>query len=69
MDLLTCPIVPGTESTIEIASENIGLGLFFVGGKDTVIPVSSKSPKFIVRFKNIIKINIVLQGFIYGRSK
>ncbi|XP_074036607.1 multiple PDZ domain protein isoform X3 [Leptinotarsa decemlineata] len=37
-DPLTCQIVPGRDITIEIVTENKGLGLFFVGGKDTLIP-------------------------------
>ncbi|KAJ8985934.1 hypothetical protein NQ317_010691 [Molorchus minor] len=36
-DPLTCPIVPGKDTTIEIATDNKGLGIFFVGGKDTLI--------------------------------
>ncbi|XP_057656983.1 uncharacterized protein LOC130894286 [Diorhabda carinulata] len=36
-DPLTCSIIPGKETTIEIASDNKGLGVFFVGGKDTQI--------------------------------
>lgn len=39
-DPLTCQINPGRETTIEIVSDNKGLGIFFVGGKDTQIPVS-----------------------------
>ncbi|KAG5875316.1 hypothetical protein JTB14_016903 [Gonioctena quinquepunctata] len=37
-DPLVCPIVPGRDITIEIVTENKGLGIFFVGGKDTLIP-------------------------------
>ncbi|KAJ8960332.1 hypothetical protein NQ318_004066 [Aromia moschata] len=34
-DPSNCAIVPGRETTIEIATENMVLGTFFVGGKDT----------------------------------
>ncbi|CAH1188432.1 unnamed protein product [Phyllotreta striolata] len=37
-DPLTCQINPGRETTVEVTTENKGLGLFFVGGKDTQIP-------------------------------
>lgn len=37
-DPLTCSITPGNEITIEILTDNKGLGVFFVGGKDTPIP-------------------------------
>lgn len=37
-DPATCQIVPGKETTIEIATDNKGLGLFIVGGKDTLLP-------------------------------
>ncbi|UYV65093.1 inaD [Cordylochernes scorpioides] len=34
-DPLTCPIVPGKETTIQIRKEKMGLGLSIVGGIDT----------------------------------
>ncbi|KRT81283.1 PDZ domain-containing protein [Oryctes borbonicus] len=37
-DPLTCPIIPGKDTQIEINTDNNILGLFFVGGKDTVVP-------------------------------
>ncbi|GJQ66577.1 inaD [Trypoxylus dichotomus] len=37
-DPTTCPIIPGKDTQIEINTDNKILGLFFVGGKDTVIP-------------------------------
>ncbi|KAL3288733.1 hypothetical protein HHI36_003168 [Cryptolaemus montrouzieri] len=37
-DPLTCPINPGSDVTIEIVTDNKGLGVLFVGGKDTLIP-------------------------------
>ncbi|CAH1123851.1 unnamed protein product [Ceutorhynchus assimilis] len=36
-DPLTCPINQGRETVIEIATNNEGLGVSFIGGKDTVI--------------------------------
>ncbi|XP_056136523.1 multiple PDZ domain protein [Lampris incognitus] len=36
-DPLSCPIVAGSESTIEILKGNIGLGLSIVGGCDTLL--------------------------------
>ncbi|XP_018562817.1 inactivation-no-after-potential D protein isoform X2 [Anoplophora glabripennis] len=36
-DPLTCTIVPGKETTIEVVTDNKGLGIFFIGGKDTQI--------------------------------
>ncbi|XP_062333566.1 multiple PDZ domain protein [Osmerus eperlanus] len=36
-DLLSCPIIPGCETTIEICKGNIGLGLSIVGGYDTLL--------------------------------
>ncbi|XP_050311280.1 inaD-like protein isoform X2 [Anthonomus grandis grandis] len=36
-DPLTCPIIPGRETTIEITTNNDILGIAFIGGKDTVI--------------------------------
>lgn len=40
-DPLTCPINPGKDTTIEIITDNKGLGIFFIGGKDTQIQVST----------------------------
>ncbi|KAF5274370.1 hypothetical protein FQA39_LY07250 [Lamprigera yunnana] len=37
VDPTTCPIVPGKETTIEVKTNNQALGLFLVGGKDTLI--------------------------------
>ncbi|XP_063932758.1 inaD-like protein isoform X3 [Zophobas morio] len=37
-DLTTCAITPGKDVAIEIPTDNKGLGVFFVGGKDTAIP-------------------------------
>lgn len=39
MDHATCPITPGKEVTLEIATDNKSLGLAFVGGRDTLISV------------------------------
>ncbi|XP_073322064.1 multiple PDZ domain protein [Pagrus major] len=36
-DPLSCPVVAGRESTIEICKENLGLGLSIVGGYDTLL--------------------------------
>ncbi|CAH0550674.1 unnamed protein product [Brassicogethes aeneus] len=38
VDIATCPINPGKDTTIEISTDNKGLGIFFVGGKDTLTP-------------------------------
>nr|XP_015837296.1 PREDICTED: inaD-like protein isoform X2 [Tribolium castaneum] len=38
VDLTTCPITPGKDVAIEIPTDNKGLGVFFVGGKDTAMP-------------------------------
>ncbi|XP_044265647.1 inaD-like protein isoform X2 [Tribolium madens] len=38
VDLTTCPITPGKDVAIEISTDNKGLGVFFVGGKDTAMP-------------------------------
>lgn len=40
-DPATCSVAPGKETTIEIHTDNKSLGLYFVGGKDTLIAVSS----------------------------
>lgn len=45
-DPATCPIIPGKTTPIEITTDNKGLGVFFVGGKDTLIPVSLSSLLF-----------------------
>jgi inactivation no afterpotential D protein len=37
-DLTTCSITSGKDVAIEIPTDNKGLGVFFVGGKDTAIP-------------------------------
>ncbi|CAG9812997.1 unnamed protein product [Phaedon cochleariae] len=37
-DPAICPVIPGRDVTIEIITENKGLGIFFIGGKDTQIP-------------------------------
>ncbi|KAK9679192.1 PDZ domain [Popillia japonica] len=37
-DPLTCSIIPGKDTQIEITTDNKILGLFFVGGKDTSTP-------------------------------
>lgn len=39
-DPTTCPVIPGKDTTVEILTDNKSLGLFFVGGKDTLITVS-----------------------------
>lgn len=39
-DPLTCPIIPGKDTQVEINTDNKILGLFFIGGKDTIISVS-----------------------------
>ncbi|KAL1023891.1 hypothetical protein UPYG_G00048580 [Umbra pygmaea] len=36
-DLLSCPIIPGVESTIEIYKGHTGLGLSIIGGCDTLL--------------------------------
>uniref|UniRef100_A0AAZ3S1G0 PDZ domain-containing protein n=1 Tax=Oncorhynchus tshawytscha TaxID=74940 RepID=A0AAZ3S1G0_ONCTS len=36
-DLLSCPIIPGVGSTIEICKGHLGLGLSIVGGCDTLL--------------------------------
>lgn len=36
-DLSCCSIIPGKETTIEIAKEKSGLGLSIVGGSDTLL--------------------------------
>nr|XP_046196871.1 inaD-like protein [Oncorhynchus gorbuscha] len=36
-DLLSCPIIPGVDSTIEICKGHLGLGLSIVGGCDTLL--------------------------------
>nr|XP_020452813.1 multiple PDZ domain protein-like isoform X2 [Monopterus albus] len=36
-DPLSCPVVPGRETTIEICKGNVGLGLSIVGGCDTLL--------------------------------
>lgn len=36
-DPLTCPIVPGKETYIEIEKGRTGLGLSIVGGSDTLL--------------------------------
>lgn len=36
-DLSCCSIIPGKETTIEIAKEKSGLGLSVVGGSDTLL--------------------------------
>jgi inactivation no afterpotential D protein len=41
-DLTTCSITSGKDVAIEIPTDNKGLGVFFVGGKDTAIPVSRR---------------------------
>lgn len=38
-DPSTCPIAPGRDTTIEVASDNKAIGICFVGGKDTPITV------------------------------
>ncbi|KAK4884342.1 hypothetical protein RN001_000613 [Aquatica leii] len=37
IDPTTCSIIPGKETTIEVKTNNQSLGLFLVGGKDTLI--------------------------------
>ncbi|KAI4469211.1 multiple pdz domain protein [Holotrichia oblita] len=37
-DPLTCSIIPGKDTQIEITTDNKILGLFFIGGKDTSTP-------------------------------
>ncbi|XP_041041431.1 multiple PDZ domain protein isoform X3 [Carcharodon carcharias] len=37
IDMSTCPIVPGRETTIEISKGRTGLGLSIVGGADTLL--------------------------------
>lgn len=39
VDFATCPIIPGKDGTIEVMTDNKGLGISFVGGKDTLITV------------------------------
>ena len=36
-DPATCPVRPGSETTIEINKDKIGLGLSIVGGSDTLL--------------------------------
>ncbi|KAK5866043.1 hypothetical protein PBY51_020263 [Eleginops maclovinus] len=36
-DSMSCPVLPGTETTIEFCKENVGLGLSIVGGCDTLL--------------------------------
>jgi len=36
-DPLTCPIIPGRETAVEINTNNETLGICFIGGKDTVV--------------------------------
>nr|CAH7758330.1 unnamed protein product [Callosobruchus chinensis] len=36
-DPATCPINPGKDTTIEINTDNKSLGIFFIGGKDTLV--------------------------------
>lgn len=36
-DPLTCPVMAGKETTIEICKGNVGLGLSIVGGTDTLL--------------------------------
>ena len=36
-DPLTCPIVPGRETTIEINKGKAGLGVSIVGGSDSLL--------------------------------
>ncbi|KAG5848129.1 hypothetical protein ANANG_G00095110 [Anguilla anguilla] len=38
-DPLTCPIIPGCESTIELSKGHTGLGVSIVGGSDTLLRV------------------------------
>ncbi|KAJ8247757.1 hypothetical protein GJAV_G00249950 [Gymnothorax javanicus] len=40
LDLLTCPIVSGCESTIEFCKGHTGLGVSIVGGSDTLLGVT-----------------------------
>ena len=42
-DPLTCPITPGKDTAIDINSDNKPPGIFFIGGKDTQVPVSIPS--------------------------
>ncbi|XP_032873897.1 multiple PDZ domain protein isoform X3 [Amblyraja radiata] len=37
LDMATCPIIPGRETTIEISKGRTGLGLSIVGGADTLL--------------------------------
>lgn len=46
--------MPGRETTVEVLTDNKGLGLFFVGGKDTLIGVSEN--KSIIRLFFVCKI-------------
>ncbi|KAF5275206.1 hypothetical protein FQR65_LT04239 [Abscondita terminalis] len=39
IDPTTCSIIPGKETTIEVKTNNQSLGLFLVGGKDTLISI------------------------------
>lgn len=39
-DPATCAIIPGKETVIEMNTESKPLGISFVGGKDTLVPVS-----------------------------
>lgn len=40
IDPATCGIAAGRECTIEVVTDNKGLGVFFVGGTDTLISVA-----------------------------
>ncbi|GLD66399.1 multiple PDZ domain protein-like protein, partial [Lates japonicus] len=40
-DPLSCPVMPGRETTIEICKGNVGLGLSIVGGCDTLLVKAS----------------------------
>lgn len=42
-DPVTCPIIPGCETTIDISKGRTGLGLSIVGGCDTLLVTSSVS--------------------------
>lgn len=55
-DLSSCPIVPGRETTIEIAKEKSGLGLSIVGGSDTLL----------VRFCMLISVLVCMRESVFG---